>query len=276
VRGNMVYGCGEKSGYCFGWGWPLSDSKTHVLKLDANLNAVWHKTAGGEAACQSLDIAQNLSVDEVGNVYVTGYFFSSTLSFAGQALPNSFNIEYYYPQIFVFKYAPDGDELWGKSLGGIHSDEATSILATGDDTFYLGGNFESNPATFGAHNLTNTSTLDSIYVHLRPGRYGRKTMGFLAVFDKEASDTNPEPVVQDVVLFPNPTSGHLTVRLKSAPTSPFVFQLTATDGRLLRQTTYMEGTTELQEDLTALPPGVYFVTLSMKEGVFISKLLKTK
>lgn len=272
-EGNL-YACAEKLRGCFGWGWPLRDSKTHLLKFDSNLNPVWHKTAGGEGYCQSLDVAKSLSVDDDGNIYLTGYFFSDTLRFAGQELPNPLNLEYYYPQIFVFKYSPNGNELWAKSLGGIHADEATSIHAFGNDKFYLGGNFESDPAAFGAYNLHNTSTLDSIYVHLRPARYGRKTMGFLAVFEGDASGTHPEPAFQDVAIFPNPVTGQITVRLKSTTHSPVTLQLMAADGNLLRQTAYHDPIAVLQEDLTGLPPGLYFVALRTEKGVFVGKVVK--
>ncbi len=275
AAGNNLYACAERnSQFCIGWGWPLAQSKIHVLKFDDNLNPVWNKAAGGDSFCQSYDIAKNLSVDDGGNVYVTGYFFSPAIGFAGDSLRNTFNLEYYYPQIFVLKYSPSGNELWGKSLGGIHLDEATSIHAFGDDKFYLGGNFESDPATFGAHKLHNTGNLDSIYVHLRPARYGRKTMGFLTVFDKNVSSTKPEPAFGEVAIFPNPATGQITVRLKTPTDSPLTFQLHAADGRLLRKTTYNDPTIELIEDLTGLPPGLYFVTLRSGEGVFVGKIVK--
>ena len=245
-----------------------------MLKLGSDLSAVWHKSAGGEEFCQSYDIAKSLSVDDGGNIYVTGYFFSDTLHFAGQELPNPYNINYYYPQIFVLKYAPDGTELWGKSLGGIHSDEGTSILAIGDDTFYLGGNFESDPMAIGAYNLHNTGTLDSIYVHLQPARFGRKTMGFLAVFDKTVSSIQPDPVLEQVAIFPNPANGQITVRLKLPAHSPLIFQLHAADGRLLRQAAYGEGISTFEQDVTGLLPGMYIVTLSTGEGVFVGKVVK--
>lgn len=274
VRGNHVYACAEKRNWGIGWGWPLSDSKIHVLKLDSNLDLSWHQSAGGENFWQSLDIAKNLSVDEVGNVYVTGYFFSDTIQFAGQPLTNVLNIPYYYPQIFVLKYAPSGNEIWAKSMGGLHTDEATSIHVIGEDQFFLGGNFESSPATFGAHNLHNEGSLDSIYVHLMPARYGRKTMGFLALFDKDASGTKPEPVLQQVSIFPNPADQQITLRLKEPVNPPLTLQLLASDGRLLRQTTYDALPAELREDLTGLPPGLYFVSLRTEEGVFVGKLVK--
>jgi Secretion system C-terminal sorting domain len=275
VSGNHVYVCGDRLiNNCFGWGWPLAQSKIHVLKLDNSLNVVWHKSAGGEGMCQSYDIAKGLSIDDGGNVYVAGYFFSDVLQFAGYSLPNTFNLDYYYPEIFVFKYSPNGLELWGKSLGGIHLDEATCIHAVGDDQFFLGGNFESNPAGFGGYNLHNTGTLDSIYVHLMPARYGRKPMGFLTFFDVNASSIHPEPAFEEITIFPNPANGQITIQLKSAANSPLTFQLYSAEGRLLRQTIYSERLIEIQEDLGGLTPGLYLVTLYTEQGFYAAKVVK--
>ncbi|MCC6280173.1 MAG: SBBP repeat-containing protein [Saprospiraceae bacterium] len=271
---NYIYACAEKVNYSFGWGWPLSDSKVHVFKFDNDLNTLWEKSAGGNSPTQSLDIAKSISVDSNGNAYVTGYFFSDTLDFAGQVLPNFFNIHYYYPQIFVFKYAPSGEALWGKSFGGIHADEGTSIHAFGDDQFYLGGNFESESVIFGAYDLHNTGTLDSMYVHLRPARFVRSPMGFLAVFDKNLSDTNPEPAFRHVVLFPSPAADHITLRLQLPTLSPLTLYITSSDGRLLRQTEHSGQVLDIREDLKGLAPGLYFLTLRTEKGVFSGKFVK--
>lgn len=271
---NHIYACAEKVNWGWGWGWPLADSKIHVLKFDLDLNTVWQKSAGGDSIAQSLDIAKSISVDELGNAYVTGYFFGESLHFANQTLPNLFHINYFYPQIFVFKYGPSGEELWGKSFGEIHTDEAVGIHAFGDDQFYLGGNFESNPISFGTHQLHNTGTLDSFYVHLKPVRYGRKPMGFLAVFDKNVSSTQPEPAFESVSVFPNPVTEYVTVQLKAPAHSSLIFQLHASDGRLIRQRTYADQISELREDLRGMPPGLYFLTLRTESGVFSAKMVK--
>lgn len=271
---NHIYACAERMQYGIGWGWPLSDSKIHVLKLDTDLNIVWEKSTGGEEPSQSLDIARNISVDDQGNAYVTGYFFSDTLTFAGQVLPNFFNIHYYYPQIFVLKYDASGAEVWAKSFGGIHSDEGTGIHAFGDDQFYLGGNYESEPVAFGDYELHNTGTLDSMYVHLRPSRFLRKTMGFLGIFDKNVNSTHPEPAFQEVVLFPNPATDHLVLRLKSPAGSPVSLQISSIDGRVLHQSEHSGQFADIREDLGRWTPGLYFVTLRTAKGQFSGKFIK--
>lgn len=276
AHGGNLFACAQKNSQCLGWGWPLNDSKIHVLKLDTGFDMVWHKMAGGENFCQSYDIAQSLSIDDDGNIYVSGFYFSDTLHFAGQVLTTPFNIDYYYPQVFVLKYSPDGDEIWGKSLGGIHSDEATGIHVFGDDKFYLGGNFESDPVAFGSYNLHNTGALDSIYVHLCPTRFGRKAMGFLALFDKDVSGTSPEPVFEEVAIFPNPSKDLITIRLKSPTVSTLTVHIYSPEGRLLRKTSYPGPVVDIQENLSGLQPGVYFITLGTEKGMFAGKFLKTE
>lgn len=274
IRGNYLYACAEKRNGGLGWGWPLSDSKIHVLKMDSGYNILWHKTAGGENPNQSLDLAKSLSVDVLGNVYVTGSFFSDTLHFGGKSYPNLFHINYYYPQIFACKYSPSGDELWARAVGDVLSEEGTAIMAFGDDRVFLGGMFESNPIQFGDHSLYNTSTLDSMYVHLMPSRYVRKTMGFLAISDKDTSSLPWEPDVMEVLMFPNPATQQINLHLKSTASGPVTVQLFSTDGKLMRQTTYAQGVALIQEDVSAWPKGIYWVKLATEQTIFSGKFVK--
>ncbi|MCA0238270.1 MAG: T9SS type A sorting domain-containing protein [Bacteroidetes bacterium] len=274
AHGDHIYACAERVNWAIGWGWPLSDSKIQVFQFNTDLQQIWEKSAGGESPSQSLDIARSMSVDNEGNAYVTGYFFSDTLHFAGQALPNLFNIHYYYPQIFVLKYAADGTELWGKSYGGIHTDVGMGIYAFGEDQFFLGGHFDSDPLAFGDYELHNTGTLDSMYVHLRPSRFLRKTMGFLSVFDKNVSSTLPEPSLQEVAVFPNPASTQITIRLKSPANSSVQLQIRTSDGRVVRQHEYGSTSLEMREDVSCLMPGIYFVTLQTAGGAASGKFVK--
>ncbi|MDX1912546.1 MAG: T9SS type A sorting domain-containing protein [Saprospiraceae bacterium] len=273
-NGNTVYACATSFYGCIGWGWPLSHSAVHVFKLESDLDIVWHKEAGGVTECQSLDIPQSLSVDPAGNVYVTGYFFSDTLHFAGQIHPNLFNINYFYPQIMVLKYSAEGGELWGKSLGGIHAEEGTSILAYGDDQFYVGGNFESDPLQIGAHTLRNQGALDSMYVHLMPARFVRKTIGFLAAFDKEISGLPPAPGWGSARVIPNPVAGLLYIQLEKTNTSPLLLDLYNATGQLMRQSRRAAPVSGIYEDVSALPPGVYWFVLRSAEGLTSGQFIK--
>jgi Secretion system C-terminal sorting domain/Beta-propeller repeat len=273
IQNDKVYACGERVNGSFGWGWPLSDSKIYVFTMNTDLDILWQKNAGGTEMAQSLDIAQNLSVDALGNVYVTGYFFSSTLNFANTALANLFNVNYYYPQVFVLKYDASGAEIWGKSLGGMHSEDATCILATGDDTFYLGGHFESTPVAFGTHELENNGQLDSMYVHLRPARYVRKSMGFIGFFDKTVSNTRPEPVTPSLDIWPNPAVDQVSIRLPFPVINP-VIELRNSAGQMVQQITFDGQIRDLPLSIGALTPGIYWVEMKSNLGFFAQKLMK--
>ena len=274
VHQNSIYTCAEKVNWGLGWGWPLSDSKIIIQKLDPDLNSIWMRESGGSDPTQSLDIAKSISVDNEGNAYLTGSFFSNSFQFAGQTLLNTLNGDYYYPQIFVLKYSASGDEIWGKSLGGIHSDEGTCIYSFGNDLFYLGGNFESNPASIGSFDLYNTSTLDSIYVHLRPARYGRKPMSFLASFDIETSVNNTSEYLPEFNLWPNPATDVLSIRSKSSEFSNIRVQILSADGRMIQESNYQNSSKEILIDVSKIATGTYFITVTTESGSRTEKFIK--
>lgn len=273
IHQNAIYTCAERINWGMGWGWPLSDAKILTQKLDAELNAIWSREAGGSEPIQSLDIARSISVDNEGNAYLTGSYFSDTLEFAGQTMLNPFNEDYYYPQIFVLKYSSSGEEIWGKSIGGIHTDEATAIYTFGNDQFFLAGNFESNPTTIGDFNLNNTSTLDSIYVHLRPARYGRKPMAFVALYDIETSIQNSNNNSPKFNLWPNPTNDLLWINFASVSSNTSV-QLISADGRVIQRTNFDNTSSEWLFDIRNISAGIYYVTVTTEAGSTTEKFVK--
>jgi len=274
VDGDDLYACGELVKYQFGWGWPLSSSAIHLVKYNPDLTPVWHKSAGGQTLGLSLDLAKSISTDDSGNIYVTGSFFSDSLWFAGQPLLNVFGINYFYPQVFVFKYSPSGAELWGKSAGGGFWDEATSVLATSNNRLYLGGVFESDAITFGNHTLTNTGMVDSIYVHQRPGRYGRKTIGFLGRFDGQLTNIRPEAPEFFAPVFPNPANDCFFIPLKTQSGKLATLRVLGADGRLVKQGRYEAVDQHIRVEAGDLTPGIYFISIQIDEYVSVQKLVK--
>lgn len=274
VDGDYLYACGELVKYQFGWGWPLSSSAIHLVKYNPDLTPVWHKSAGGQTLGLSLDLAKSVSTDDSGNIYVAGSFFSDSLWFAGQPLLNVFGINYFYPQVFVFKYSPAGEELGGKSAGGGYWDEATAVLATSDNRLYLGGVFESDEITFGNHTLTNTGMVDSIYVHQRPGRYGRKTIGFLGRFDGQLTNIRPEAPEFFAPVFPNPANDCFFIPLKTQSGKLATLRVLGADGRLVKSGRYEAIGQHIRVEAGDLAPGIYFISIQIDEYVSVQKLVK--
>ena len=256
------------------WGWPLASSAIHLIKYNPDLTEVWHKSAGGQTPSLSLDLAKSVSTDDSGNIYVAGSFFSESLWFAGQQMFNVFGINYYYPQVFVFKYSATGEELWGRSAGGGYWDEATTVLATSNNSLYLGGVFESDSIAFGNHILTNNGMVDSIYVHQRPARYGRKTIGFLGRFDGQLTNIRPEAPDFFAPVFPNPTHDCFFIPLKTQSGKFATIRILGTDGRLIKQGRCEALDQHIRVEAGDLVPGIYFLSIQIDEYVSVQKVVK--
>jgi hypothetical protein len=273
IRGNQVMTCGENIKYGLGWGWPLSDSKIYLSRFNTNLSLVWEKSAGGTYPFQSLDIAQSLSVDEQGNTYLTGYFFGPKLGFAEDSLPNIFNKDYYYQQIFLLKYDATGNEIWGKALGGSLTDQGTAIYAVGNDNLILAGVFESDSIALGSHQLYNNGALRQVYVHLRPFRYSRNAIAFLSSFRARVTSTINNSI-EKLLLFPNPVRDIIRLQVSDLSFIPEYIQIFSLDGRLLEAKSYTLDNEDFLEDVSQFPSGTYFIVLSGKERQALAKFVK--
>ena len=121
-----------------------------IVKYDANGNALWAKSAGGV----NDDVGNSITTDANGDVLVTGYFYSPSVTFGSATLnntsPNS-------NDIFVLKYDPSGNVLWAKSEGGTYYDYGKSVSTDANGNVLVTGNFSSSTISFGSHQLTNTS-----------------------------------------------------------------------------------------------------------------------
>ena len=104
-----------------------------VAKLDSNGNTMWAYNAG--TIYQNSTIANAVSVDSNGNVYVGGAF-PNTVSFGNISL-NS----YIGAQLFLVKYNASGTVLWAKTSGYITNGYTTirTIDTDENNNVYVGG-----------------------------------------------------------------------------------------------------------------------------------------
>lgn len=114
-------------------------------------NWQWAKSADGHNS--SYDEGSSCATDTAGNVFVTGYFSSPTMTFGSYTLTNagsSYNV-------FLAKYDANGNVLWAKSAGGSGADQGISVCTDAAGNVFLTGGFQSPTITFGTYTLTNTS-----------------------------------------------------------------------------------------------------------------------
>jgi Secretion system C-terminal sorting domain len=88
--------------------------------------------------------------DTSGNIYITGFYFSPTITFGSFTLTNT-GIN----NAYVVKYDPLGNVLWAKSSDGSNSNIGYSISADNFGNIYLTGFSDSPSITFGSYTLTN-------------------------------------------------------------------------------------------------------------------------
>lgn len=128
----------------------IGETDWFVVKFDPSGNVVWAKNGGGTED----DYPQAIDVDGTGNIFITGYFKSSTIQFGANAVVN-FNVN--ATDIFLAKYDAAGTELWVRACGGTGFDEPWSLAADINGNIVVAGNFRSTVFNIDATTLNNPS-----------------------------------------------------------------------------------------------------------------------
>lgn len=140
------------TGYFFGSNFTFSTTTlinagnydAYISKHDNAGNFLWAKSIGGAFD----DVSNAVACDNSGNVFVTGYYTSSTLAIGAFTLTNLGGTD-----VFVAKFDPNGNVQWAKSFGDNMIDEPWGITTDGSNVFVT-GQFQSNTINFGTSTLT--------------------------------------------------------------------------------------------------------------------------
>ena len=103
-----------------------------VAKMDADGTFQWVSMASGT----SIDIAEDVSVDGNGNVYITGDFGSESAAFGSHTINKAGDYD-----VFAAKLDPSGNSLWARAMGGLGRDSGFSISADDVGNVYVAGDF---------------------------------------------------------------------------------------------------------------------------------------
>jgi hypothetical protein len=123
----------------------------YIAKFDPNGVCLWAKQYGGGGPWGS-DEGLSISVDGVGNSYVTGHF-TATATFGSQSL-----VSQGLNDIFIVKHSPNGTLQWVVRGGGAGPGDSGSDSGFGiaiGTNLYVTGNAATSPAA----NVTFDSTL---------------------------------------------------------------------------------------------------------------------
>ncbi len=125
-----------------------------IAKYDNFGNELWAKSSGSTID----DKGTSLTSDASGNVYMSGWFKGSSITFGTTTLNNS---SFVYDDIFIVKYDGNGNVIWANGAGGNRHDQSLGICTDGIGNVYISGLFESPTAIFGTVTLTKPGLYDA-------------------------------------------------------------------------------------------------------------------
>jgi hypothetical protein len=210
-----------------------------VARLDdagTTSSFAWAQRFGGQADEEAMALAVNGP-----NVYLAGYFASSSLSLGATTLLNS---RTGYEDVFVAKLTATGSIDWVAGAGGISTDRPAGLAVSGPTVYVCGLTYP--PALFGTLAISSPSG---------------SSAGFLAsLTDPTLLGTTLTTGNLAFALFPNPAQSATTVQLP-AVRGGATATLTLTDalGRILRTATLPAASLRHELDLRGLSPGLYAV-----------------
>lgn len=118
------------------------------------INWSYSRNFGGS----DLDLSSKLCVDREGNTIIVGAFYSSDFS-AGSTILSSHGLD----DMFIVKYDPFGNFLWGWSAGGEDFDYANSVAVDDSGFIYVTGSFYSDSIIFDTITLFNYGSSDPTF-----------------------------------------------------------------------------------------------------------------
>lgn len=121
-----------------------------VAKVDKDGNWVWAIKAGGRMADSSASIASDYN----GNIYVTGWFNSNTITFGDYSL----TIPIARGQMFVAKISSSGEWMWAKKGGSNNQDGGLGIAVDSNQHVFVTGIFNST-SVYGETTLEHDSDI---------------------------------------------------------------------------------------------------------------------
>jgi hypothetical protein len=127
-----------------------------IVKYDSNGNALWAKKAGGT----SNENPNSIVADQNGNIFISGVFYSPTITFETITLTNANTNS---ADVFIAKYDSNGNILWAKNAGDVNYGNSPSVTIDLSGNAILTGCFSSPTINFGTILLTNTG-LDDIFL----------------------------------------------------------------------------------------------------------------
>jgi hypothetical protein len=169
----------------------INSANIFIAKYDSSGNVLWAKGSAGVASVYP-SRGFGLAKDSIGNIYLTGHYIGSNITFGTITLTNT--TSYNMAQIFVAKYNTSGQVLWATSIGGNRHDYYNSIAIDFDDNLYLAGMNDRDTFAIGTDTMKNTGL-------------------FLAKMSDINTFIKPIQTENTVFIYPNPANRNFTMKI---------------------------------------------------------------
>ncbi|MBL0341837.1 MAG: T9SS type A sorting domain-containing protein [Bacteroidetes bacterium] len=227
-----------------------------IVKYDAGGNVLWVKSAGGAY----IDNGTSVSTDASGNVFITGYFDSPTITFGTTTLTRNG----LFSDIYIVKYDAGGNVLWAKSAGGIDIDGGNSLSTDAGGNVFITGYFHSPSITFGTTTLINSgapgTTYDIFIAKL-------DTVVVAGIASNQSSN--------GISVFPNPAKNVLTISYPLLTHEDLTITITDITGKIIYKT-IATATQKIEVNTSDFAEGVYLVQIQTEKFIETKKVIVTK
>lgn len=234
-----------------------------IQKLNRYGNLKWAKQIGGN----NPDDSHPIAIDDMGNLYVTGFFWGKNNSGvgtfdvdpgAGTLYLNSNGLF----DFFINKLDVAGKLVWSKQIGGIGSDEIFSISLDDFGNLYATGIFQDSvDFDFGAgvSNLHAVKNIDS---------YIFKMNVESLVTDLKSNESR----TANFVVCPNPTNGKFSIEFENNISKAEV-SIFSINGKLIKRSN-QSNFNSIEVDIENERSGFYLVEVKSLEGNQTIRIVK--
>lgn len=229
---------------------PAGSIDAFLQKLDADGNLEWAYTWGGEG----YDDLVSIETDGKGNLYCAGRY-SDTLDF-NPTPATAVLIPEKGSDMFLMKMTGSGQFLWARSIDlGIGA-----AFPSASGAIYMAGGF------------LDTANIETVAGPLQIAPKGDFDTFFLKMTQGSTGDASPPLQAVLLSLYPNPARDEITLALNPEASNTCV-ELFDTGGRLLLSRQFNRQALA-QLDISALVPGVYYVSVRTRQGNWVGKMVK--
>ena len=225
--GKSIKPSGDNGYYCFGstQSYGAGSFDAYLLKIDNEGNELWSKTFGGD----DFEYGASMDIGIDGSLYLLG-------------TTNSF-VQNNYPDLYLIKTNPDGEEIWSLIFGGSYSDYGHCVKATSDGGCALIGEIKSY----------DEDNKDMYFVKV-------DSLGNFELFINIS-----EVINNDVLFYPNPMTDIAAIKVQNQiTTNGFNLQIYNNLGQLVR-TIENINSSKYQLNRDKLSSGTYIYVIKSNE-----------